>query len=295
MSPARAASAGALPEGLVEAIDRGGELPIGVQLAWALRGCIRDGRVGPAERLPGLRDMAEAVGVNANTVRAVYQRLEREGLIESRQGSGTFVAERPAGAGATSSTVTTIAADAAREAQAAGADPREVAAALYVAPSGAVGRGGDAAASGRADAGANVDAAVGAGVGAAPDAPAHRRALRAQIATLERAIGAMEAEHPGVAPPPDQATRRRGGPTLLSAEELEQVRSDLVRRLASVQTAIDELGRMNAAETNTTARSTDEKAVSPRDVSPIPAGTRSRSARNSNRKSHATGRPATAT
>lgn len=216
-----------IPEGLVAAIDRAGEIPIGVQLAWALRSCIRDGRVCAAERLPGLRELAEAVGVNANTVRAVYQRLEREGLIESRQGSGTFVAETPAEAGGAPSSVTAvtaIAADAAREALAAGADPREVAAALYVSPPGA-------------------DRVRDTSAGAEAGALAHRQALRAQIATLERAIGAMEAEHPGVAPPPGEAPRGRGGPALLSAEELELVRSGLVRRLAAVQTAIDERAR----------------------------------------------------
>lgn len=274
------AGASAIPEGLVAAIDRDGELPIGVQLGWALRSCIRDGRVRPAERLPGLRELAEAVGVNANTVRAVYQRLEREGLIESRQGSGTFVSERPTEAKSASSTVTTIAADAAREALAAGADPREVAAALYVAPSGA-GREEDASANARADADADADAG----------ALAHRQALRAQIATLERAIGAMEAEHPGVAPPPDDTLGGHGGPVLLSAEELELVRSGLVRRLAAVQAAIDRRMRTDAAEASGAARPTDE-AVRPGDAS-APAGARS-AARNSNRKPRATGRPAAA-
>src|SRR5665213_1308702 len=82
-------------EGFDVAIDRDAEVPIGVQLAWALRTRIRDGRFKPSQRLPGLRDLAEAIGVNVNTVRAVYQRLEHEGLIDSQQGSGTFVASTP--------------------------------------------------------------------------------------------------------------------------------------------------------------------------------------------------------
>ena len=49
----------------------------------------------PGQRLPGLRELAEATGVNANTVRAVYQRLEQDGLITSLQGSGTFVRAVP--------------------------------------------------------------------------------------------------------------------------------------------------------------------------------------------------------
>jgi len=212
------------PDWFAAAIDRGGEIPIGVQLGWALRSSIRDGRFAPGERLPGLRDLADATGVNVNTVRAVYQRLEREGLINSRQGSGTFVAPNPS----QPSTVASIAADAAREAHATGADPREVAAALYVAlPQVTSERSAVASGDGTSDEATVAEAAV-----------ERRRALRAQIATLERAIGEIEAEHPGIAPRPT-STRRGPGPTLLSAEELERVRSGLVRRLAAVQTAID--------------------------------------------------------
>jgi DNA-binding transcriptional regulator YhcF (GntR family) len=211
------------------AIDRDAEVPIGLQLGWALSARIYDGEFRPGQRLPGLRELAEASGLNVNTVRAVYQRLEQRGLLESHQGSGTFVARtlpRPSAVG-------TIAADAAREAEAIGVDPREVAAALYVAmPQGAP---STPATQTPAPAGAEMEDMGEETAGAL----ARRRALRAQIATLERAIGEIEAEHPGVVPRPTP-TRRGPGPTLLSAAELEQVRSALVRRLAVVQIAIDE-------------------------------------------------------
>jgi GntR family transcriptional regulator len=215
-------------DGFAVTIDRDAEVPIGLQLGWALSARIYDGELRPGQRLPGLREMAAASGLNVNTVRAVYQRLEQRGLIESQQGSGTFVTSTPR----RPSAVGTIVADAAREAEATGVDPREVAAALYVAmprdvPS-------DPAPAPTDDAGREGAGKEGAG------AMAHRRALRAQIATLERAIAEIEAEHPGVAPR-STATRRGPGPTLLSAEELERVRSGLVRRLAEVQAAIDEL------------------------------------------------------
>ena len=194
------------------AVDRDAEIPIGVQLAWALRSRIRDGVFEPGQRLPGLREVAEATGVNVNTVRSVYQRLEHEGLIDSQQGSGTFVASTPQ----RPSTVASIAAGAAREAHQSGVDPREIAAALYVSP------------------------------GAPPpppadDATARRRALREQIGVLKRTLAEIEAKHPGVAPA--SAPARRGiGPALLDAAELEHVRATLVRRLATVQGAIDGLG-----------------------------------------------------
>lgn len=190
------------------AIDRKADVPVGVQLGWALAAQIRDGRLLPGQQLPTLREMAESTGLNVNTVRAVYRRLEQQGLIESQQGSGTFVATTPMRAAALSS----IAATAAHEARETGLDPREVAAALYVASDAATREDSDAA---------------------------RRRSLRDQIATLERTVAELEADHPGVAPAPRRA-RRGIGPALLTVDELAAVRASLIRRLTVVQVAIDE-------------------------------------------------------
>lgn len=197
------------------AIDRQAEVPIGVQLAWALRTRIGDGTLRPGQRLPALRDLARELGVNLNTVRAVYQRLEHEGLIDSQQGSGTFISpasRAPSRAG-------TIAAAAAREAQETGVDPREVAAALYISGAGA---------------GAAGERSL---VTAPTTETERRRRLRRQIAALERALGELAAEYPEVAAAPAPTHNR--GPALLSSAELMRVRTSLVRRLAEVHAAID--------------------------------------------------------
>jgi DNA-binding transcriptional regulator YhcF (GntR family) len=244
------------PSVLDISVDRDAEIPIGVQLAWALRSRIRDGRFQPGQRLPGLREVAEATGVNVNTARTVYQRLEQEGLIDSQQGSGTFVAAAPQ----QRATVTAIAADAAREAHATGVDPREVAAALYVSP---------------AAASPDADDASRRGPASAEYAAERRRALRAQIASLERTLGEIEAKHPGVAPPREVA-RAGGGPALLDADALEQVRTMLVRRLAAVQAAIDAIG----SDAGGGAPKTDEKrAPHAKPASPKPASRRAPRAR----------------
>jgi DNA-binding transcriptional MocR family regulator len=73
-------------------VDRDDELPLGLQLARSIRDAIAGGAVGPGERLPSIRDLAERAGVHVNTVRAVYARLEQEGLVTTAQGRGTFVA-----------------------------------------------------------------------------------------------------------------------------------------------------------------------------------------------------------
>ncbi len=191
-------------------IDRDAEIPIGVQLAWAVRARINDGGLEAGQRLPGVRELAHAAGLNVNTVRAVYQRLDQEGLVDTRQGTGTFVARtrrEPSQAAA-------IAAHAARESQESCVDPREVAAALYVS----------------------------AQLPARPsDGEARwRRVLLDEIGALEREIGELESKHPGVASPPNRVITG-AGPTLLSAEQLELVRTQLVRRLSVVQDAIGKL------------------------------------------------------
>lgn len=190
------------------AIDRDADVPIGVQIGWVIRARIGDGTLRPGQRLPGLRDLAEAAGVNINTVRAVYQRLEHDGLVKSRHGSGTFVTSAEDGA----ATAGTIAASAAREAHESGIDPRDVAAALYVAP-----------------ASASPD----------DDDAARRHALRTQIKFLTLAIDEIEARRPRVRPEAKPA-RAASGPRLLGVTELEHVRDNLLRQIAALQQNIGE-------------------------------------------------------
>jgi len=72
-------------------VDRDGEVPLGTQLAWKLRALIESGDLAGGDRLPSVREAAGSAGVNVNTVRSVYARLENEGLLSSEQGRGTFV------------------------------------------------------------------------------------------------------------------------------------------------------------------------------------------------------------
>jgi DNA-binding transcriptional regulator YhcF (GntR family) len=230
-------------------IDRDAEVPMGVQLGWALSASIQDGNFEPGQRLPPLRELAETTGLNINTVRVVYQRLEQKGLIQSQQGSGTFVAatpRRPSG-------VAAIAAKAAHDAHETGVDLREVAAALYVSPESP--QPSDGAAS-------------------------RRHALRTQISVLERAIGELEAAYPGLVPA-SAASGAGPGPTLLGIHELEHVRSQLIRRLATVQGAIDQLTQVDDKPTSTAHKRQADK----REATTVPKRTP---------RPRATGRPATA-
>ncbi len=53
------------------------------------------GTLGPGESVPSVRDLAQQLRVNPNTVARAYQRLTDQGLFAVRRGEGTFVAETP--------------------------------------------------------------------------------------------------------------------------------------------------------------------------------------------------------
>src|SRR5258705_11786025 len=59
-----------------------------------LRDMIHDGELSPGDRLPPERDLAKLLGVSRPTLRAGIRSLATVGILQSRQGAGTFVAER---------------------------------------------------------------------------------------------------------------------------------------------------------------------------------------------------------
>lgn len=73
-------------------LDRASGVPLGTQLTWRLRSAIERGELASGDKLPSLRDAAAAAGVNINTVRAAYAKLESAGVVATEQGRGTFVA-----------------------------------------------------------------------------------------------------------------------------------------------------------------------------------------------------------
>jgi GntR family transcriptional regulator len=72
-------------------IDRAGGLPAYLQLVRQVREALRLGWLKPGDRLPTVREVVATSGVNANTVLKAYRELELSGLVEARQGAGTFV------------------------------------------------------------------------------------------------------------------------------------------------------------------------------------------------------------
>ncbi len=74
-------------------VDPRSGVPIYVQLVEQIQHAVEVGRVGPGERLPTVRRLAADLAIAPNTIVKAYGELRRLGLVESRAGVGTVVAE----------------------------------------------------------------------------------------------------------------------------------------------------------------------------------------------------------
>lgn len=67
--------------------------PIYRQLARQVREGVARGKLRPGQKLPSVRTLSQQLVVNPNTIARAYTELEREGVLNTRQGLGVFVAE----------------------------------------------------------------------------------------------------------------------------------------------------------------------------------------------------------
>ena len=182
------------------ALDPDDELPVGLQLSWRLRALIRTGELAAGERLPSFRQLAAWAGVNVGTVRAVYEGLEEDGLVVSRHGQGTFVADGVEAA----PQLEEIASEALRRAEEAGIQPRDLA----------------------------IVAMACAGLPAEESEVLEvRQELRRQIARLEAELASYTAHLTADLP----TAPRRAVAHVAGVEELEQTRDTLIQQLAAAQ------------------------------------------------------------
>lgn len=73
-------------------IDRQSATPVYLQIETWLRQNIISGSLPPETRLPATRQLAEELGVSRITVKNAYAKLEGDGLLVAREGSGSYVA-----------------------------------------------------------------------------------------------------------------------------------------------------------------------------------------------------------
>ncbi|WP_461053563.1 aminotransferase-like domain-containing protein [Spirosoma arcticum] len=81
-----------LPFKSLLSLDRSLTTPVFVQLSDQFAQLIRAGTLSAGQRLPGTRQLADLLAVNRQTIVAAYDEATAQGWLESRPGSGTFVA-----------------------------------------------------------------------------------------------------------------------------------------------------------------------------------------------------------
>lgn len=80
-------------------LDLRAHVPIYRQISDQLRNQIEAGELAAGDQLPTIRQMADELQVNFNTIARAYRALDEEGWISTQHGRGTFVldaAERAA-------------------------------------------------------------------------------------------------------------------------------------------------------------------------------------------------------
>lgn len=68
-------------------------VPIYQQVANQVKYLVASGRLKQGDQLLPVRKLAEQLIVNPNTIARAYRELEAEGVVQSRRGSGVFVAD----------------------------------------------------------------------------------------------------------------------------------------------------------------------------------------------------------
>ena len=75
-------------------IDPSDATPVYAQLMRQIKFLVASRTLRPGDQVPTVRELALQQAINPNTVLKVYRELEHEGVLVSRKGSGTYVAEK---------------------------------------------------------------------------------------------------------------------------------------------------------------------------------------------------------
>jgi GntR family transcriptional regulator len=72
-------------------VDPRSGVPLYLQLIEQVKRAVALGALSPGEQLPTVKALALVLTINPNTVARVYRELERDGVIETSPGRGSFV------------------------------------------------------------------------------------------------------------------------------------------------------------------------------------------------------------
>ncbi|MHB9002155.1 MAG: GntR family transcriptional regulator [Thermoanaerobaculia bacterium] len=87
-----------MPDSSIFRLDTSSGVPFYRQIIEQVLLATADGRLAPGVQLPTVRQLAVDLSVNLNTVAKAYREMEIRGIVESQQGTGTFIAARKSGA-----------------------------------------------------------------------------------------------------------------------------------------------------------------------------------------------------
>lgn len=76
-------------------IDPDSAVPIYLQIVHSVKHQVATGRLKPGEQLPTVRELSTDLRINPNTVARAYDQLDKDIVITTQQGRGTYVRERP--------------------------------------------------------------------------------------------------------------------------------------------------------------------------------------------------------
>ena len=77
-------------------LDDHSGVPVYRQLIDQVQGAIAIGLLRPGNQLPTVRLVAVELAINPNTVLRAYREMEIRGILDTQQGTGTFIADRQA-------------------------------------------------------------------------------------------------------------------------------------------------------------------------------------------------------
>jgi GntR family transcriptional regulator len=80
--------------GIHFSIDQSSGVPFYKQIILQVEMAIADNRLSGGDQLPTVRSLAVELQINPNTVAKAYNQLEIRGIVNTQQGTGTFISDR---------------------------------------------------------------------------------------------------------------------------------------------------------------------------------------------------------
>jgi GntR family transcriptional regulator len=82
------------PKPFAFTLDMQSGVPVYRQIIDQVQAGVATGALGPGNQLPTVRQVAVDLAINPNTVLRAYRELEIRGVLETQQGTGTFISQR---------------------------------------------------------------------------------------------------------------------------------------------------------------------------------------------------------